>query len=129
MQVKVKNMLSNNARKVPNQFIIETEDGEYFQSYDSVIAYKPTPKYRGHGVIRYEAYNPVQLDKYYWDYSTTTGKYRNQFLGETIKETRAKIKSGEYILVDLNLADAPLDTRDCRPNVHEVMRELRLQDD
>jgi hypothetical protein len=32
----------------------------------------------------------------------TTGKYRNQFLGETKKDTEAKIKSGEYILADLN---------------------------
>jgi|TARA_R100000479_G_scaffold54981_1_gene26072 hypothetical protein len=44
----------------------------------------------------------VFLDKNYWDYSTTTGKYRNAFLGENIAETRKKIKSGEYILVDLN---------------------------
>ena len=43
------------------------------------------------------------LDKTYWNYSVTTGKYRNQFLGETKKETEAKIKSGEYILTDLNL--------------------------
>ena len=42
------------------------------------------------------------LDEHYWDYSATTGKYRNQFLGEGIAETRAKIESGEYILIDLN---------------------------
>ena len=35
-----------------------------------------------------------------WDYSVTTGKYRNQFLNETKKETLAKLKSGEYIAVD-----------------------------
>ena len=44
----------------------------------------------------------VQLDKQYWDYSVTTGKYRNQFLGETKAETQKKIDSGEYILTDLN---------------------------
>ena len=32
------------------------------------------------------------LDHYYWNYSTTTGKYRNRFLGEDRKETEAKIK-------------------------------------
>jgi len=42
------------------------------------------------------------LDKKYWNYSNTTGKYRNIFLNETIKDTRAKIKSGTYILTDLN---------------------------
>ena len=44
----------------------------------------------------------IYLDKHYWDYSRTTGKYRNEFLGEGIAETRKKIKSGEYRLVDLN---------------------------
>jgi len=44
----------------------------------------------------------IYLDQKYWNYSNTTGKYRNIFLNETIKDTRAKIKSGEYILTDLN---------------------------
>ena len=44
----------------------------------------------------------ITLDETYWDYSKTTGKYRNQFLGETKAETEKKIKSGEYQLVDLN---------------------------
>ena len=42
------------------------------------------------------------LDKKYWNFSNTTSKYRNKFLNETTKETIAKIKSGEYKLVDLN---------------------------
>jgi hypothetical protein len=56
-------------------------------------------------VIVREEYNSkgqIYLDRNKWDYSTTTGKYRNQFLGETKKETQAKIDSGEYILTDLN---------------------------
>jgi hypothetical protein len=44
----------------------------------------------------------TSLDRSKWDYSQTTGKYRNQFLGETKKETEAKIASGEYELIDLN---------------------------
>ena len=44
----------------------------------------------------------IELDQKYWNYSNTTGKYRNIFLGETITETKKKIKSGEYILTDLN---------------------------
>ena len=44
----------------------------------------------------------VTLDSKYWDYSATTGYYRNQFLGETKKETQAKIGSGEYKLKYLN---------------------------
>ena len=44
----------------------------------------------------------MYLDENKWDYSVTTGKYRNIFLNETEKETEAKIKSGEYILSNLN---------------------------
>lgn len=72
-----------------NQCIICTESGNYFQSYSTVIAFKP---FNG----------KLQLDRANWDYSKTTGKYRNQFLNETKKETEAKIKSGVYELVDLN---------------------------
>ena len=73
-----------------NQFEISTPKGIYFQSYNSIIAFKPNDKRR------------IQLDSYYWDYSRTTGKYRNQFLNENIAETRAKIESKEYLLTNLN---------------------------
>ena len=74
--------------EVKNQFQIFTDKGTAFQSYSSIIAAKVDGK--------------VYLDENKWDYSTTTGKYRNQFLRETKKETEKKIKSGEYILTDLN---------------------------
>ena len=92
--MKVENMTSPQGNKVTNQFIITDimlDTGKtvvYFQSYDSIIARK-----EGGDTI---------LDKYKWDYSKTTGKYRNQFLGETKAETQKKIDSGEYILTDLN---------------------------
>ena len=73
-----------------NQFLIYTKDGIYFQSYNSIIVFKPTL-----GRVIY-------LDDRYWDYSRITGKYRNLFLGENKKETERKIKSGEYILTNLN---------------------------
>ena len=88
-KIKVENMRSNSGNKIPNQFIIQTEDGLYFQSYSSIIAFKPYGE-------------KTVLDAHYWDYSVTTGKYRNEFLGEGIAETRKKIKSGEYELADLN---------------------------
>ncbi len=71
-----------------NQFIIINGGESVFQSYDSIIARK--------------IFDVVDLDSVYWDYSKTTSKYRNQFLGETTKETQAKINSGEYTLTDLN---------------------------
>lgn len=97
--MKVENMTGKNGNKVSNQFVIEDNHGnKYFQSYDSIIA-------------KINNFNPydstvekkkVELDKTYWNYSVTTGKYRNIFLGETKKETERKIKSGEYILTNLN---------------------------
>lgn len=105
--MKVSNFTSNNGNKVANQFIIErfvnhgdadnlpmtTVKETVFQSYDSVIA-RRTSDPCGDDFI--------ELDRHYWDYSVTTGKYRNQFLGETKKETEKKIASGEYVLTDLN---------------------------
>tara|TARA_R100000149_G_C5754690_1_gene62347 strand:- start:229 stop:513 length:285 start_codon:yes stop_codon:yes gene_type:complete len=88
--MKVRNMTSPRGNKVANQFIItDNHNNEIFQSYNTVIAMK-----NDSGI--------VYLDKYSWDYSVTTGKYRNEFLGEGIAETRKKINSGEYILTDLN---------------------------
>ena len=73
-----------------SQLVINLNDYKtmVFQSYDKVIAVKVDGAF--------------YLDENYWDYSKTTGKYRNQFLGETKKETEVKIKSGEYILTNLN---------------------------
>ena len=90
MKIKVKNMTSNRSgRPVANQFIIYTSEGKYFQSYDSIIAFKDNE-------------GNVTLDDYTWDYSRTTSKYRNEFLGEYIADTRSKIESGEYKLENLN---------------------------
>ena len=89
MKLKVYNMTSPNGNKVANQFEIYTDKGKYFQSYRSIIAFVNNK-------------GQVFLDDYYWDYSKTTGKYRNMFLGEGIVETRKKIKSGEYKLKELN---------------------------
>jgi hypothetical protein len=84
----VSNMKSGNGNDIPNQFEILTDKGLVFQSYSSVIAAKVGGK--------------IYLDANKWDYSVTTGKYRNQFLRETKKETEKKIKDGAYILTDLN---------------------------
>ena len=94
--MKVKNMTSNSGNSIANQFVITDDDGnEYFQSYQSIIAKKPRSVYSW---IKLK----ILIDEKYWDYSVTTGRYRNQFLGETKKETQAKIDSGEYILTNLN---------------------------
>ena len=86
--MRVENMTSSKGNAVPNQFIITDKGKEYFQSYNSIIAVKEKGQ--------------VKLDSYLWDYSVTTGKYRNDFLGEGIADTRKKIKDGTYKLTNLN---------------------------
>ena len=86
--MKLTNLTSSRGNKVPNQFKVETENEIYYQSYESVI-------------VRIEN-EKTFLDAKYWNYSKTTAKYRNQFLGETTKETEQKIKEGIYILTNLN---------------------------
>ena len=93
--MKVKNMKSpRTGRSVPNQFIITTEgrgalgnfiEKRVFQSYATIIA----------SITVWEEKTRIELDARKWNYSKKTSKYRNIFLGETTKETEAKIKSGE----------------------------------
>ena len=94
--IKVKNMENRQGKPVVNQFIINQIEGvierTIFQSYKSTIAMK---------VDNGDTFQ-IYLDNDTWDYSSTTGRYRNVFLNEDIHETRKKIKSGEYLLVDLN---------------------------
>lgn len=85
----VKNMVGNFGHVVRNQFIINTEDGTFFQSYDTIIAW-----------ITNEG--KVILDERSWNCSKTTGKYRNNFLGEDINATRNRIESGAYQFQNLN---------------------------
>lgn len=91
---RVEHIYNNNGNAVRNQFRITTNDGEFFQSYNSIIVF-----------LDFKS-GKTFLDVNKWDYSVTTGKYRNLFLGETKRETEKKIKSGEYILYDLNSNDA-----------------------
>lgn len=67
--MKVKNMTSTSGNKVANQFIITDGVKVTFQSYDSEIV-----------TIDYD--NGTIFVGNNWDYSTTTGKYRNMFMHE-----------------------------------------------
>lgn len=87
--MKVENIIGSNGNPVRNQFVITDGDVRTFQSYGSVIC-------------RIDGSGRVTLDERFWDYSQTTGKYRNIFLGEKKEETAKKIKSGEYALANLN---------------------------
>lgn len=90
-----------NGKSIANQFII-TEEGcgangnfikkETFQSYEIIIAVKTVWKDR----------TDIELDENAWDYSNTTSKYRNIFLGMNTKEVEKAIKSGKIKLTKLN---------------------------
>lgn len=89
--MKVRNMTGRTGREVANQFIITDDKGDdYFQSYRTVIA-----------KIEYST-GKTYLNENAWDYSVTTSKYRNYFLGLDKKTTEAQIKTGEIILANLN---------------------------
>lgn len=86
----VRNMTGRTGRPVANQFIIDTTEAQFFQSYRTVIA------------KRCNDTGAITLDSRAWDYSTTTGKYRNQFLRMNKAETEKLIKDGTITLADLN---------------------------
>jgi hypothetical protein len=96
VKAKARSMFSSQGNPVLHQYVITVEDRHskitFFQSYDTIIARR---EYIDGQVF-------ITLDKHFWSYSRTTGKYRNIYLGETKKETLKKIDSGEYELSELN---------------------------
>jgi len=86
--MKVNNLLSSNGNKVANQFVIETDNKIYFQSYNSMIACVEKGK--------------IYLDPVFYKYSKTTSKYLNRFLNMNSKEVQEAIKSGLIEFKNLN---------------------------
>ena len=85
----VLNMKSSRGNKVPNQFIIWTEEEQFFQSYQTIIGKRDNE-------------GNVFLDQNRWDYSVTTSRYRNQWLGMNTKEVKKAIDDGTIKLINLN---------------------------
>lgn len=85
---RIENMIGYKGNPVRNQFKIYTDNGCAFQSYDTIIAFQ-------------DKNGQITLDPD-WDYSPTTGKYRNIFLNENKQATEKKIKSGVYKIANLN---------------------------
>ena len=71
-----------------NQYIIEHNGVSYFQSYDVIVAKKSKGK--------------IILDKDYYEYSRTTIKYRNRFLGLLSASVKEAIRDGKITLGKLN---------------------------
>lgn len=74
--------------RVENQFIIYGDKGRAFQSYNTIIA-----------VICNNG--NIYLTKDY-NYSATTSKYCNRFLGLSSKERDAEIKNGKIKIIEIN---------------------------
>ena len=55
MRTRVRQMYTSGGNPAPNQFLLYTPDGTYFQSYNSTIAF------RDHN-------GKIQLDENTWDY-------------------------------------------------------------
>ena len=74
--LKVSNVIGKNGRAVPNQFYLHYTEGNdsyvILQSYGSMI-------------VRMKDWKVVEVGKD-WDYSRTTGKYRNKVTRLTKKE-------------------------------------------
>ena len=84
-----------NLEGAKNQFLIHTPEGTYFQSYDSLIAFK------GFENMNAEEYTYLDINK--WNFYNATMKYVKIFLGDKrTTETKRKIKGGKYRLIDLN---------------------------
>ena len=89
---KVKNLINYNGNPAANQFVITTDKGVFFQSYNSVIAFLDyaTKKLK---------VTPL------WDYSNTTRKHFYIFLDEYAniychkKEFLNMIKTGQVEVV------------------------------
>lgn len=87
-------MLTSSGKPAKDQYVVTYDDGSTaFESYGTTIAVRPVdyPK------------KPIRLDRDKWNYSITTARYRNRFLGEATAATRKRIKSGQYVLANLNV--------------------------
>jgi hypothetical protein len=85
--MKISQMINGNGRPAANQFIINTENGQIFQSYDRLIAYADR-----------SGDTPILSD--YWDYSKTTLKHLKLFFNWqlTKKQIETMIKAGSIIV-------------------------------
>ena len=87
--MRVRNMESRRTgREVANQFIITDGMKKVFQSYDSTIV----------EINREDTENKTITVYRDWDYSTTTGKYRNQFMEDEGFDEMATKKGFEHYM-------------------------------
>ena len=94
--IGVEQMTSRSGNVVPNQTILSDMTGKTFVSYGSKIVYQS--KDRASDGLPLE----IIVDENYWDYSRTTGKYRNEFMNMGVQDVRNHIKEGRIQVGNLN---------------------------
>lgn len=80
--MKVRNLVGNSGRAVPNQFVIKDDNRKVFQSYESTIV-----EAEWHGEF---CEVNVGCD---WDYSRTTTKYFKMFLMDEVGFTDEEVET------------------------------------
>ena len=91
----VQNIIGLNGNGVVNQFVIDTTNFKYFQSYQSVV-------------VRIDKQTRQVVLSSHWNYSVTTSKYVYKFLRDNgiyvynKKDVLSKIKEGEFIELDMS---------------------------
>ncbi len=95
--IGVEQMTSRSGNVVPNQTILSCPKGKTFVSYGSKIVFQSKSRSSIDGL-------PLEIivDEYYWDYSRTTGKYRNEFMNMGVQDVRNYIKEGRIKVGNLN---------------------------
>lgn len=87
--VSVEALQTSGCRPNRQQLVVRVAGvGAYFFSYGKPVAVKLFDAAPGAP--------KVLIDPRYYTYSSTTGRYRCQFLGELIKETERKLRDGTY---------------------------------
>lgn len=88
--MKVRNLVGNSGRAIPNQFIIKDDNRKVFQSYDSTIV----------EVKWHSDFCEVNVG-HDWDYSRTISKYFKIFLmDEEVETIKKQLRKGhDYIVI------------------------------
>ena len=88
--MKVRNLVGNSGRAIPNQFVIKDDNRKVFQSYDSTIV----------EVKWHSDFCEVNVGCN-WDYSRTTSKYFKVFLmdevgfnDEEVEQIKKELRKG-----------------------------------
>ena len=96
--IKAFNLNTNSGAPAQHQIVITystpTKEVRLFQSYGVLIA---------RNTLNKKTYKRTcELSRNYWDYSRTTARYRNQYLGGDTKQVKKNLKNGVYCLASLN---------------------------